>query len=130
MPQKVADGWNNAGSLVNLIDDDFVDAPPNLHYPEHRRLANGHLKAVGAMVEVLEFTNLETATYLAILAKWGFSTAIDDVSNEITYQTVLPDRATAVNYNAWVVHRKGIDAPFENGRYTFARFEVTIKEAL
>lgn len=130
MPQQVASGWNNAGSLQNLIDEDFVDAPPGLHYPEHRRLADGTLKVIGAPVEEVEFTNLETADYTAILTKWGFSTAIDDVSNQITYRTVLPDRATAVTYNAIVVHRKGIDAPFEGGLFQFARFTVTMVEEL
>ena len=130
MARQAADTFNNAAGLADITADDQGMSTAGLQYPRYINCADGSVKPDGAPFEVLEYTNQTAAEYTAILTAFGLTTAIGNASNEITYRTPGADRSTYANYNAIVVHRKGVDATFEDGRYTRVTFTIKIVEAL
>lgn len=128
MTYKIADGYNNTGSLADF--ETTIGRPPRIEQlrPGRRRIDHeGVTKEDGFPSTELEYSYLSASEFSSLLTVFGLDYS-GNTANKVTI--ALPDNTsrTFANYNGIISLPEQLR--FERGKYLGVRFPVRRLEAL
>jgi hypothetical protein len=126
---KIAAGHDNAGSLSALSFP--VTSPQGIQYPEYVTATDGTVIPKGLPFCTTVMPELTDTQYAELFTKSGMGTGADDTTAEVTVSLPTNDRTAAfANYNALMIHRKGVDANYQDRHWRDVRVTYAALEAL